>query len=380
MSKIIATKAIRGAHKIVTRAKEDLAKAIDESGIDSPVAFPDTNYYLPFAYAMLGIKAQKAKDLLEILKYAESLLPPIPSENVWLPYLGPTLDAGMATLFAQEIIEVLKYSLGNTITPTNEFWVGFTTDAILREQGIKLVDGRMPGFAAIVGAAPTNEEAVRLVRELQERRILIFMSAATDGKCIAEQLAEEEVQMGWDMFLVPHGKDITSTVYALNFAALHKLPILFICENNEFSVYTRLNERQAKRPIYRIAEAHGLTSYVGNGNDVEEVFSIAKTAVDSARQGKGPQFIELSTYRWREHCGPDFDDHLGYRAAQEIEIGLKDCPIAKFTTRLKQNNTLSQADVEQFEAEIDEEVSDAFKFALSSAKPSTKDAGERVYA
>lgn len=167
---------------------------------------------------------------------------------------------------------------------------------------------------------------------------------------------------------------------SLNFAALHKLPILFICENNEFSVYTRLNERQAKRPIYRIAEAHGLTSYVGNGNDVEEVFSIAKTAVDSARQGKGPQFIELSTYRWREHCGPDFDDHLGYRAAQEIEIGLKDCPIAKFTTRLKQNNTLSQADVEQFEAEIDEEVSDAFKFALSSAKPSTKDAGERVYA
>ena len=168
---------------------------------------------------MLGIRAQKAKDLLEILKYAESLLPPIPSENVWLPYLGPTLDAGMATLFAQEIIEVLKYSLGNTITPTNEFWVGFTTDAILREQGIKLVDGRMPGFAAIVGAAPTNKEAVRIVRDLQERRILVFMSAETNGKCIAEQLHEEGVQMGWDTFLVPHGKDVASTIYALNFAA-----------------------------------------------------------------------------------------------------------------------------------------------------------------
>ena len=219
MSKIIATKAIRGAHKIVARAKEALAKAIDESGIDSPVAFPDTNYYLPFAYAMLGIKAEKAKDLLEILKYAESLLPPIPSEAIWLPYLGPTLDAGMATLFAEEIIEVLKYSLGNTITPTNDYWVGFTTDAILREQGIKLVDGRMPGFAAIVGAAPTNKEAVKIVRELQERRILVFMSADSNGKCIAEQLNEEGVQMGWETFLVPHGKDIASTVYALNFAA-----------------------------------------------------------------------------------------------------------------------------------------------------------------
>lgn len=167
---------------------------------------------------------------------------------------------------------------------------------------------------------------------------------------------------------------------SLNFATLHKLPVIFVCENNGFSVYTRLDERQPNRPIYRIAEAHGLTAYIGDGNDVEEVLSIAKTAVDSARQGKGPQFIELSTYRWREHCGPDFDDHLGYRAVQEIENGLKDCPIVKFTTRLKQNSSLSQSDIEQFEAEIREEVSDAFKFALSSAKPSTKDAGKRVYA
>src|SRR3989338_5832547 len=116
MSKIIATRAIRGAHKIVQRAEEELAKAIELKGKDLAVSFPDTNYYLPFAYAMLGIKAQKAKDLLEILKYAESLLPPIPTENIWLPYLGPTLDAGMATLFAEEIIEVLKYSFGNAVT------------------------------------------------------------------------------------------------------------------------------------------------------------------------------------------------------------------------------------------------------------------------
>lgn len=219
MSKIIATRAIRGAHSLAGRAREALTKAIDESGMDSPVAFPDTNYYLPLAYAMLGIKAQKAKDLLDIMKYVESLLPPIPSENIWLPYLGPTLDAGMAALLAEEIIEVLKYSPGNTVTPTNDYWVGFTTDAILREQGIKLVDGRMPGFAAIVGAAPTNAEAVRIIRQLQERCILVFMSAASDGKCIAEQLKEEGVQMGWETFLVPHGKDIASTVYALNFAA-----------------------------------------------------------------------------------------------------------------------------------------------------------------
>lgn len=167
---------------------------------------------------------------------------------------------------------------------------------------------------------------------------------------------------------------------SLNFAALHKLPIIFVCENNGFSVYTRLVDRQPNRPIYRLAEAHGVTAYSGNGNDVEEVLSIAKTAVDNARQGRGPQFIELSTYRWREHCGPDFDDGLNYRSVPEIENGLKDCPITKFATRLKQNNPLFQSDLERFEAEIHEEITDAFKFALSSTKPSVKAAGERVYA
>ncbi len=217
MSKIIATRAIRGAHKIMERAKGELARAQESGGRDMAVSFPDTNYYLPFAYAMLGIKASRVGDLIEIMDYAKSILPKIPDEKVWLPYLGPTLDAGMATLFAEEIIEVLKYAGGDS--PTRDYWVGFTTDAILREQGIKLVDGRMPGFAAIVGAAPTTEEAVRIVRELQERRILVFMSAATDGKCIADQLNEAGVQMGWDTFLVPHGRDISSTVYALNFAS-----------------------------------------------------------------------------------------------------------------------------------------------------------------
>ena len=167
---------------------------------------------------------------------------------------------------------------------------------------------------------------------------------------------------------------------SLNFAALHKLPIIFVCENNGFSVYTRLAERQPDRPIYRLAEAYGIDAYTGDGNDVEEVLSIARTAVDSARQGKGPQFIELKAYRWREHCGPDFDDGLNYRSPQEIEDGLRNCPIARFAERLKGSNTMSLSDFEHSEAEIREEIAGAFKFALSSAKPSIKEAGERIYA
>jgi pyruvate dehydrogenase E1 component alpha subunit len=167
---------------------------------------------------------------------------------------------------------------------------------------------------------------------------------------------------------------------SLNFAALHKLPVIFVCENNEFSVYTRLTERQPNRPIYRVAEAHGVAAYIGDGNDVEGVLAIAKTAVDNARQGKGPQFIELKTYRWREHCGPSFDDDLNYRSPPEIEDGLKDCPIAKLKTQLKQRSSKFSSDCVRFEAEIREEIDGAFKFAMSSAKPSSKDAEERLYA
>jgi pyruvate dehydrogenase E1 component alpha subunit len=167
---------------------------------------------------------------------------------------------------------------------------------------------------------------------------------------------------------------------SLNFAALHKLPVVFVCENNEFSVYTRLTERQPDRPIYRVAEAHGVAACAGDGNDVEAVLSIAQAAVVKARQGEGPQFIELKTYRWREHCGPSFDDDLNYRSKPEIESGLKDCPIAKLLTRLKHGNVIASSEVSRFEAEIRDEIKEAFQFALASARPSPKAAEERLYA
>jgi len=81
------------------------------------------------------------------------------------------------------------------------------------------VDGRMPGFAACAGALPTNEEAVKLARALQEKSILVFMASSSNGKSMAEQLAEEGIEMNWDTFLVPYGKDTSAAVHALNFAA-----------------------------------------------------------------------------------------------------------------------------------------------------------------
>jgi acetyl-CoA synthase len=217
MSKIIATAAIRGAHKIYKEAEESLARAIKEHGKDHPVAYPNTAYYLPIMLLFLGQKVEKLGDLEESLQEAKKLLKDIPTEDMWLPYLGDALDSGVATLISEEIIESLKYVIGPN--PVDGIWLGYTDDSILRLQGIKLVDGRMPGFVAIAGKTETNEEAVNLIRSLQSRNILVFMAGHSDGRAIAEQLAEENIQMDWDTFLVPYGKEITAAVHALNFAA-----------------------------------------------------------------------------------------------------------------------------------------------------------------
>jgi acetyl-CoA synthase len=216
MSRIIATAAIRGAHKYVAEAESKLATAMESKGAETKLEFPNTAFNLPLILALTGLKVKTLEEAREPLSIARSLLPPVPSERVWLPYLGDTLDAGVATLMAQEVIEALKYVDGS---PPNGIWLGFTDDAILRTQGIKLVDGRMPGFAACVGAMPTNEAAVRLARELQERNILAFMASHTGGRSMAEQLDEEGVEMTWDTYLVPYGKDTSAAVLALNFAA-----------------------------------------------------------------------------------------------------------------------------------------------------------------
>ncbi|MHC4267299.1 MAG: acetyl-CoA decarbonylase/synthase complex subunit alpha/beta [Planctomycetota bacterium] len=216
MSRIIATAAIRGAHKIVKDAEDKLREAIDSQGKGAKVEFPNTGYYLPIIYSATALEVKTLEDCEVALGHARSLLPPIPEEKIYLPYLGWALDAGIATLFAEEVIEACKYLIGPD--PVEGIWLGSANDVILRERGIEFVDGTAPGFAAVVGAAPTNEIAVNIARELQEKNLYVFMSANTDGKSFAEQLDEEGVQLGWETRLVPFGKSITATIFSLGFA------------------------------------------------------------------------------------------------------------------------------------------------------------------
>ncbi len=241
MSKYIATRAIRGANAIVTEAEFMLRKAIKDKGPDTPVAFPNTAYYLPLIFGLTGRSIETIGQLKPILEHARALLHPMPAISHWTPYLGETLDSGMATLFAAETIEALRFVYGLQPEPLEGFELAggtsFTSpdnggggdaltghlngpidDIQLRSWGIQLVDGRMPGFAAIVGAAKSNEVAVKIVRELQRRNILTFLSGNVNGRSIIHQLNEEGVELGYDTYTVPFGTDTLSAIYALGFA------------------------------------------------------------------------------------------------------------------------------------------------------------------
>ncbi|MEW6007230.1 MAG: LAGLIDADG family homing endonuclease [bacterium] len=225
MSKIIASAAIRGAHKIAREAETRLFKAIDQFRPNQNVEFPNTGYYLPIIYAMTGIPVKTLSDCEKILKMAKDLLPEVPAKHINLPYLGETLDAGMATLWNEEIIEVLKYledPCPYLIAPSpNEthLYIGAADDKIMRERGIEFVDGSAPGFAACAGCCPDKETAAKLARELQEKTLYVFLHAENNGISMAEQLREADVQLGWETRLVPFGKDIYSAVFALGFAS-----------------------------------------------------------------------------------------------------------------------------------------------------------------
>lgn len=217
MSRIIASAAIRGAHDIFAKTEAKLARAKESFGADAAIELPNTGYYLPVIYGLTGEKVEKLSDMDRVLDFARDLLPEVPSEKMYLPYLGTTLDAGISTLLAEECHEAINY-LDNDPPPVTDLWLGAADDVIMRAKGVEFVDGSAPGFAAVVGAAPDNATAVRLAREMQEKMLYVFMAGHDNGVAFGEQLAAEDIQLGWDTRLVPFGKEVYSQIYSVGFA------------------------------------------------------------------------------------------------------------------------------------------------------------------
>jgi len=166
----------------------------------------------------------------------------------------------------------------------------------------------------------------------------------------------------------------------MNFAALKKLPLLFVCENNQYSVMTPLAERQPERDIYKIAAAHGLQAASGDGNSVEQVYALAQAAVANARAGQGPQFLELHTHRWPEHCGPNEDDELGYRSPGELADWKLRCPLLQTRQALLDKRLSDESELTAMEASLADEIEQAFQWALRGSRPSIDSMGLHLYA
>ena len=162
---------------------------------------------------------------------------------------------------------------------------------------------------------------------------------------------------------------------------IKNLPILFVSEDNLFSVYSPLNVRQSNHRSYiEIAKALGVSSAQGDGNDIVQVQKLADQAMTFIRDGKGPFFLEFKTYRWREHCGPNFDNDLGYREESEFLKWKKRCPIETTEKQLLEEGYLKNTDVKKMREEIAQEIEEAFLHAKSSPFPEINSMFENIYA
>ena len=166
----------------------------------------------------------------------------------------------------------------------------------------------------------------------------------------------------------------------VGYAALRKLPVVFVCENNNYSVFSPQLKRQAKDNISERVATFGLRSVSLFGNDVTLVYRTLKSAIADARAGNGPCFIEAYTYRWSGHYGPASDDLVGYRSEEELKAWKDNCPIALLEEAMIAKNLLPDSRKEALLKEIDAEIAESFRFAKSSPFPKVREWASMNYA
>jgi TPP-dependent pyruvate/acetoin dehydrogenase alpha subunit len=164
---------------------------------------------------------------------------------------------------------------------------------------------------------------------------------------------------------------------ALNLSSIWKLPLVFVCENNQYGVNTPASYALAAKEIIRMPEAYNIFSIAVDGNDVLAVYQAARKAIARTRAGKGPSFLECRTYRWHKHFLSNELPDL--RPPEELEAWKKKCPLAGFENKLIKSGILTEAEVKAIDARIMERVEDAVTFAQESQQPRPEDALEDIY-
>ena len=164
---------------------------------------------------------------------------------------------------------------------------------------------------------------------------------------------------------------------SINFAVVKKLPAVFVCENNLYSVYSSLESRQPKnRKIYKMVNSIGIKSFSCDGNDVIKCYNTIKKGLDYVNKFKKPVFFEFYTYRHYEHCGPNLDDNLNYRKKKEVMFWKNKDPLKLSEKIFNQDSLILKNSIK---AKLQKEINKAFDFAKKSPFPDEKDAFKDVY-
>lgn len=167
---------------------------------------------------------------------------------------------------------------------------------------------------------------------------------------------------------------------SLNFAALHKLPIIYVCENDSFAVTTSIAKRQAKpNNIISHPKVFGIPSVKIGGNNPLVVYETTEKAVKSVRSGHGPYFIEAVTYRWREHVGERMDDFTPGRSKKILAKWMKKDPIKNLQNYLVKKKILTAVKIAKINTAMDKLIKDSFEFAQQSPLPQKTDLLTNVY-
>ena len=194
-----------GSNAVAGLTEGAVNAAIEAHGADTPVAFPDTAYYVPTIDAATGVKVKTLGDLVACVGVLKSLI--TNQED-----LGQALNAGLATAVGAEIIEGLKY-VGGADPYAEDSGIGFVPDPIIRSLGVPLVTGDIPGVAVVLGKADNAADVAKVVKDYQSKDIMTFMI----GDCIEQALAEG-VKMGLELRVVPLGHDVTSVIHVVTVA------------------------------------------------------------------------------------------------------------------------------------------------------------------
>ena len=166
---------------------------------------------------------------------------------------------------------------------------------------------------------------------------------------------------------------------SINFAMLKKLPVVYVCENNLYAVSSPLGKRQARDDIYRRFEGMSIPGYRVDGNNVIEVYRTAGKAVEHARRGGGPSFMECRTYRLRDHQGTGSGVEVGYRTQAEIDTWAARCPVKNYERFLIEQKIMTASEIEEIATAINREVGEAFEFAQTSPLPGEDEVLDYLY-